>query len=52
MVINDHRTRQALLAADAGLEIARDVIIEKFRTNTSINEIKSLLEGYRKRNRD
>lgn len=48
MVINDHRTKQALLAADAGVEIARDVIIEKFRTNTSVNEIKSLLEGYEK----
>lgn len=48
MVINDKRSKQALLAADAGLEIARSVIIDKLKTNSSINEVKNVLQGYEK----
>ncbi len=46
MVNNDNKTKQALLAADAGLEIARDVIIEKLKAKTPTNDIKALLQGY------
>lgn len=40
MVVNVNKNKQAYLAADAGIEIARDIIINQLKTNTPIDKIK------------
>ncbi|NLJ72701.1 MAG: hypothetical protein GX333_06785 [Syntrophomonadaceae bacterium] len=47
MVVNVNKNKQAYLAADAGIEIARDIIINKLKTNTPIDKIKEdIMENF------